>query len=108
MKAWETGGPGTRSNGVESTDKGPVWGSRQHKMGWIGYKFLNQAAWVRILGLRVRRYRHTEFMILRELQSSGLVRRLSLMWVGKGQWRGRGWANSTRIDFLGSLGQNHL
>ena len=26
-KAWETGGPGTRSNGVESAYKGPVWGA---------------------------------------------------------------------------------
>jgi hypothetical protein len=105
MKAWETGGPGTRSNAVESTDKGPVWGSRQRKMGWIGYKFLNQAAWVRILVLRVRRYRHTELMILRQLQRGGLVRRLSLMWVGRGQWRGHGWATSARMDFLGPFGQ---
>jgi hypothetical protein len=83
MKAWETGGPGTRSNG-ESAYKGLVWGSRQRKMGWIGYKFLNLVAWVRILVLRVRRYRHTESMILREVQSSGPGCRLSLKWVGRG------------------------
>ena len=63
----------------ESAYRGPVWGSRQHEMGWIGYKFLNLVAWVRILVLRVRRYRHTELMILRKLQRSGQWYRLSLM-----------------------------